>query len=60
MTAQRIEAMLRPASVAIVGASDTPGSNGHVLVRNLLEGGFDRRAADGGAVGVTKTVDRRQ
>jgi acetyltransferase len=40
MTARRIEAMLRPASVAIVGASDTPGSIGHVLSRNLLDGGF--------------------
>lgn len=40
MTAQRIEAMLRPASVAIVGASDTPGSIGQVLARNLLDGGF--------------------
>jgi acetyltransferase len=40
MTAQRIEAMLRPASVAVVGASDSPGSIGQVLARNLLDGGF--------------------
>ena len=40
MTAKRIEAMLRPASVAVVGASDTPGSIGEVLCRNLREGGF--------------------
>ena len=40
MTAQRIEAMLRPVSVAIVGASEAPGSIGDVLRRNLLEGGF--------------------
>ena len=40
MTAQRIEAMLRPASVAIIGASDTPGSLGQVLARTLLDGGF--------------------
>ncbi|MDH5272839.1 MAG: CoA-binding protein, partial [Gammaproteobacteria bacterium] len=32
--------MLRPASVAVVGASDTPGSIGEVLCRNLREGGF--------------------
>ena len=31
MTAKRIEAVLRPASVAVVGASDTPGSIGEVL-----------------------------
>jgi acetyltransferase len=40
MTAKRIEAVLRPASVAVVGASDTPGSIGEVLCRNLREGGF--------------------
>lgn len=40
MTAQRIEAVLRPASVAVVGASATPGSIGDVLCRNLREGGF--------------------
>ena len=40
MTAKRIEAVLRPASVAVVGASDTPGSIGDVLCRNLREGGF--------------------
>ncbi len=41
MTAQRIEAMLRPGSVAIVGASETAGSIGDVLCRNLREGGFN-------------------
>ncbi len=40
MTAKRIEAVLRPASVAVVGASTTPGSIGDVLCRNLREGGF--------------------
>jgi hypothetical protein len=40
MTAKRIEAMLRPASVAVVGASDKPGSIGQILGRNLREGGF--------------------
>ncbi|MEY2918920.1 MAG: hypothetical protein RL261_225, partial [Pseudomonadota bacterium] len=40
MTAKRIEAVLRPASVAVVGASDKPGSIGAVLCRNLREGGF--------------------
>ena len=32
--------MLRPASVAVVGASRTPGTVGHELVRELLAGGF--------------------
>ena len=40
MTAKRIEAVLRPASVAVVGASDKPGSIGAILCRNLREGGF--------------------
>ena len=40
MTAQRIEAMLRPSSVVLVGASEAPGSIGDVLRRNLLESGF--------------------
>jgi len=40
MTAKRIEAVLCPASVAVVGASATPGSIGDVLCRNLREGGF--------------------
>ena len=40
MTAKRIEAVLRPGSVAVVGASDTPGSLGEILCRNLREGGF--------------------
>ena len=40
MTARRIEAVLRPASVALVGASPTPGTLGELLHRNLREGGF--------------------
>ncbi len=40
MTAKRIEAVLRPGSVAVVGASDTPGSIGQVLCSNLRDGGF--------------------
>jgi len=40
MTAKRIEAMLRPRSVAVVGASDRPGSLGEILCRNLRECGF--------------------
>jgi len=40
MTAKRIEAVLRPGSVAVVGASDTPGSIGRILCGNLRDGGF--------------------
>ena len=40
MTARGIEAVFRPASIALVGASDRPGSLGDVLRRNLAETGF--------------------
>src|SRR5512138_2389681 len=40
MTAKRIEAVLRPGSLAIVGASVVPDSIGALLVRNVREGGF--------------------
>jgi len=36
-----LEPLLRPASVAIVGASRTPGKVGHAVVANLLGGGFE-------------------
>lgn len=35
-----IERLLRPRSVAVVGASREPGTIGHELFRNLLNGGF--------------------
>ena len=40
VTAQRISALFKPRSVALVGASDTAGTLGDVLRRNLSEGGF--------------------
>jgi acetyltransferase len=33
--------MFRPRSVAVVGANDRPHSVGHVVMRNLLAGGFE-------------------
>lgn len=35
-----IRRLVRPSSVAVVGASRTPGSVGHALMRNLLLSGF--------------------
>jgi len=35
-----LDALLRPRSVAVIGASRTPGSIGGVLLGNLLEKGF--------------------
>ena len=35
-----LEPLLRPASVAVVGASRTPGKVGHAVVANLIKNGF--------------------
>ena len=41
MTVKRIAALLRPSSLALVGASDTPGTLGNVVCRNLADSGFE-------------------
>jgi len=38
--ARSMQRLLRPGSVAVIGASRTPGTVGHELVRNLVIGGF--------------------
>ncbi|HSO18748.1 MAG TPA: CoA-binding protein, partial [Desulfosarcina sp.] len=40
MTIRNLDAMFRPASLALVGASQKTGTIGNVLARNLLNGGF--------------------
>ncbi len=40
MTVRNLDALLAPASVAIVGASERPGSVGSMIVRNILAAGF--------------------
>ena len=40
MSIRNLEALLRPRSVAVVGASEQPGAVGGVVLRNLLAGGF--------------------
>ena len=40
MTIRNLDRMLRPSSVALIGASDHAGSVGQVVVRNLRGGGF--------------------
>jgi acyl-CoA synthetase (NDP forming) len=40
-TPMNIHPIVRPRSVAIVGLSSKPGSAGHVLLGNLLRGGFE-------------------
>jgi acyl-CoA synthetase (NDP forming)/GNAT superfamily N-acetyltransferase len=38
--ARSVERLLHPGSIAVIGASRDPGSPGHQVVRNLLDGGF--------------------
>lgn len=40
MSVRNLEALLQPASVAVIGASDREGSLGAVVLRNLKLGGF--------------------
>ena len=40
MSVRNLDSIFRPQSVAVVGASDKPGKVGHVVVRNLIDGGF--------------------
>jgi acyl-CoA synthetase (NDP forming) len=39
-TAEELRALFAPRHVAIIGASRTPGKNGHSALRNLVSGGF--------------------
>jgi len=36
-----LESLFSPKTVAVIGASRTPGKVGHEVVKNLIEGGFD-------------------
>jgi acetyltransferase len=40
MSRHNLEYLLAPRSVAVLGASDRPGSLGATVLRNLLSGGF--------------------
>ena len=40
MTTRNLDYLLRPTSVAVIGASNEPESIGAAVMRNLLEGGF--------------------
>lgn len=39
-TAPRLEALLEPRSVAVIGAGTHPGSIGHEVLHNILDGGY--------------------
>ncbi|NJL29864.1 MAG: hypothetical protein HC897_19205 [Thermoanaerobaculia bacterium] len=38
-----LEKLLSPKTIAVLGASRTPGKLGHELLANLLRGGFEGR-----------------
>ncbi|MBP9592250.1 MAG: bifunctional acetate--CoA ligase family protein/GNAT family N-acetyltransferase [Steroidobacteraceae bacterium] len=65
MTARRTEAVLKPASIALVGASDRAGTLGDVIRRNLAGSGFggavhfvsDRHASVAGQVAYRSVLD---
>ena len=40
MTVRNLDALFRPKSVAVVGASERPGSTGAMVWARVLEGGF--------------------
>ena len=40
MTIRNLDFLLKPKSIAVVGASEVPGSYGAVALRNLIDGGF--------------------
>ena len=40
MSLRNLDRLFRPGSVAVIGASDRPGSVGTVVMRNLRQGGF--------------------
>lgn len=41
MTTRNLDALFHPSSIALIGASNRPGSVGSVIARNLFEAGFD-------------------
>jgi acetyltransferase len=40
MSAKNLDGIFKPRSIALVGASETEGKLGHILLRNLIEGGY--------------------
>ena len=41
MSQRGLEALLRPKSIAVIGASMKPQRAGYLMMRNLLAGGFN-------------------
>jgi acetyltransferase len=43
MTTRNLDALFQPSAIALIGASERPGSVGRVLAGNLMDGGFAGR-----------------
>ena len=41
--ARSVQLLMTPASIAVIGASDSPGNIGRIVVANLIAGGFNGR-----------------
>ena len=41
MTIRNLDRAVRPRSIAVFGASERDGSVGRIVMRNILDGGFD-------------------
>lgn len=41
MSTLNLDKLFKPKSIAVIGASNRPGAVGYLVMRNLLEGGFD-------------------
>lgn len=37
-----VDRLMRPRSIAVIGASDVPGKIGHAVLRHLVDGGASR------------------
>ena len=56
MSQRGLEALLRPKSIAVIGASMKPDRAGYLMMRNLLAGGFNGPNAGAMTVEKAKTM----
>ena len=56
MSQRGLEALLRPKSIAVIGASMKPQRAGYLMMRNLLAGGFNGPAAHGQYVSLVQAA----
>ncbi|MEH6652081.1 MAG: bifunctional acetate--CoA ligase family protein/GNAT family N-acetyltransferase [Motiliproteus sp.] len=51
MSTRYLKRFFKPRSIAVIGASEAPGNMGGVVLKNLVEGGFERPLMSVGAAG---------